>query len=112
MKKIEIIIRPEKLEDLKELLNESNITGMMISNVMGHGNQLGHTQQYRGTKYSVNLVSKLKVEIVVKDDVVEELLPKMSKKLSTGHVGDGKVFIYNVENAMRIRTGETGEEAL
>lgn len=112
MKKLEIIIRPEKLETLKMLLNDLHVSGMMVSNVMGYGNQLGYTQQYRGTKYSVNLVSKLKVEAVVKDDLVECALSLIKEKLSTGHVGDGKVFVYDVENAMRIRTGETGEDAL
>lgn len=112
MKKIEIIIRPEKFETLKEILKELEITGMMVSNVMGHGNQLGYTQQYRGTKYSVNLVSKLKIETVVKDEQVDMLLRMAKTKLSTGCVGDGKIFIYSVENAMRIRTGETGEDAL
>lgn len=112
MKKLEIIIRPEKLDDLKVILNDLDITGMMVSNVMGHGNQMGYTQQYRGTKYSVNLVSKLKVEVVVKDDKVKEVFTAVKEKLSTGHVGDGKIFVYAVENAMRIRTGETGEDAL
>lgn len=112
MKKLEIIIRPEKLETLKLILNELEITGMMVSNVMGHGNQMGYTQQYRGTKYSVNLVSKLKVETIVKDNQVEAILKIAKEKLSTGQVGDGKIFIYHVENVMRIRTGETGEDAL
>lgn len=112
MKKLEIIIRPEKLETLKDILKELEITGMMVSNVMGHGNQLGYTQQYRGTKYAVNLVSKLKVEVVVKDEKVKAILTAINEKLSTGYVGDGKVFVYAVEDAMRIRTGETGEDAL
>lgn len=112
MKKLEIIIRPEKLEDLKVICKDLDISGMMVSNVMGHGNQLGYTQQYRGTKYSVNLVAKLKVEIVVKDEKVDEILSLVKEKLSTGHVGDGKVFVYSVETAMRIRTGETGDDAL
>ncbi len=112
MKKVEVIIRPEKLEDFKLILKELSISGMMVSNVMGHGKQLGYTQQYRGTKYSVNLVSKLKVEVVVKDAELADLLTLIKTKLSTGTVGDGKVFIYNVEDAMRIRTGETGDSAL
>lgn len=112
MKKVEIIIRPEKFEDLKLIFKDFDISGMMVSNVMGHGNQMGFTQQYRGTKFTVNLVSKLKVEVVVKDAIVSDLLSVISKKLSTGTVGDGKVFVYTVEDAMRIRTGETGEAAL
>ena len=112
MKKLEIIIRPEKLEDLKDILTECSITGMMVSNIMGFGNQMGDTQQYRGTKYAVNLVSKLRVETVVKDDVVKKVIDKVTEKLSSGNVGDGKVFVYPVEEAVRIRTGETGEKAL
>ena len=112
MKKLEIIIRPEKLEDLKDILTECDITGMMVSNIMGFGNQMGYTQQYRGNKYAVNLVSKLRVETVVKDDVVKKVIDKVTERLSSGNVGDGKVFVYPVEEAVRIRTGETGEKAL
>ena len=112
MKKLEMIIRPEKFEILKDIFNELEISGMMVSNVMGYGNQLGYTQQYRGTKYTVNLVSKMKVEVVVKDEIVETVLKLVHQKLSTGQVGDGKVFVYEIEDAMRIRTGETGEKAL
>ena len=112
MKKLEMIIRPEKFEILKDIFNELEISGMMVSNVMGYGNQLGYTQQYRGTKYTVNLVSKMKVEVVVKDEIVETVLELVHQKLSTGQVGDGKVFVYEIEDAMRIRTGETGEKAL
>ena len=108
MKKLEIIIRPEKLEDLKDILTVSGVTGMMISNIMGFGNQMGYTHQYRGVTYSVNLVSKLRVETVVKDEIVD----KVTETLSSGNVGDGKIFIYPVEEAIRIRTGEKGENAL
>ena len=101
MKKLEIIIRPEKLEILKDILTDCGITGMM-----------GYTQQYRGTKYSVNLVSKLRIETVVKDEVVDQMIKEITTKLSSGNVGDGKVFVYPVEQAVRIRTGETGENAL
>ncbi len=112
MKKLEIIIRPEKLEVLKEILTDCGITGMMVSNIMGFGNQMGYTQQYRGTKYSVNLVSKLRVETVVKEEAVETIIKEVSEKLSSGNVGDGKVFVYPVDEAVRIRTGERGEGAL
>ena len=112
MKKLEIIIRPEKLEDLKDILTVSGVTGMMISNIMGFGNQMGYTRQYRGVTYSVNLVSKLRVETVVKDEIVQEIVDKVTETLSSGNVGDGKIFIYPVEEAIRIRTGETGENAL
>lgn len=112
MKKLEIIIRPEKLDELKKVLTENGITGMMISNIMGFGNQKGFTHQYRGTTYAVNLVSKLKVETVIKDELVEMMMQKMRDVLSTGRVGDGKIFIYPVEDALRIRTGDRGESAL
>ena len=112
MKKLEIIIRPDKLEDLKDILTVSGVTGMMISNIMGFGNQMGYTRQYRGVTYSVNLVSKLRVETVVKDEIVQEIIDKVTKTLSSGNVGDGKIFVYPVEEAIRIRTGETGENAL
>lgn len=112
MKKLEIIIRPEKLEDLKDILTVSGVTGMMISNIMGFGNQMGYTHQYRSVTYSVNLVSKLRVETVVKDEIVQEIVDKVTETLSSGNVGDGKIFIYPVEEAIRIRTGEKGENAL
>ena len=112
MKKLEIIIRPEKLNVLQDIMNECGAMGMMITNIMGYGNQLGHVKQYRGTKYTASLVSKLKVETVVKDEKVNTLIDKITSKLSTGNVGDGKIFIYDVENAVRIRTGEQKEDAL
>ena len=112
MKKLEIIIRPEKLEDLKDILTVSGVTGMMISNIMGFGNQMGYTHQYRGVTYSVNLVSKLRVETVVKDEIVQEIIDNLTKTLSIGYVGDGKFFVYAVEEGLRIITVETGENAL
>ena len=112
MKKLQIIIRPEKLTELEAIISELKISGMMVSNIMGFGNQMGYTKQYRGTKYTVNLVSKLKCEIIVKDDVVEPFMKTCHERLATGNVGDGKIFVYPVENAMRIRTGETGDDAL
>ena len=112
MKKLEIIIRPEKLDVLKKILTEDGISGMMISNIMGFGNQKGYTHQYRGTTYAVNLVSKLKVETVIRDEQVEDLMQKIRNEISTGHVGDGKIFVYPVEDALRIRTGDRGESAL
>lgn len=112
VKKLEIIIRPEKFETLKEILTDNQISGMMITNIMGFGNQMGHTQQYRSVKYSVNLVMKLRVEVVVRDEMVAGIVSAITTKLSTGRVGDGKIFINPVENAVRIRTGESGEQAL
>lgn len=112
MKKLEIILRPEKLEDVKQILNELNVKGMSVSTVLGCGNQKGVTERYRGTVVNVNLIHKIKVEVVVADAVVNPLVDKIRAGVSTGHIGDGKIFIYNVENAIRIRTGETGDAAL
>lgn len=112
MKKIEMIIRPEKLEDVKEILNESEIHGMTVSMVSGCGHQKGRREVYRGTEFSLNLLPKVKVETVVNDDVVKFLIEKITSTIKTGNVGDGKIFVYNVEEAVRIRTGENGENAL
>ncbi|MDT8715140.1 P-II family nitrogen regulator [Clostridium sp. 19966] len=112
MKKLEIILRPEKLEDLKQILNELNVKGMSVTTVLGCGNQKGVTERYRGTVVNVNLIHKVKVEVVVVDEIVDTLVTKVREGVSTGHIGDGKIFIYNVENAIRIRTGETGDSAI
>lgn len=100
------------LDTLKEILTDREVTGMMISNIMGYGNQKGYTKQYRGTKYTVNLVSKVRVECIVAQELVEPLLKSIHETLSTGNVGDGKVFVYPVEDILRIRTGERKEQAL
>lgn len=112
MKKIEIIIKSEKLEELKSALNELGVTGMMLTNIMGYGNQKGYTQIYRGTKYTVNLLPKVKVETVVSNDIYEQVLTKIQNTVSTGNIGDGKIFVYDVVEAIRIRTGERGEDAI
>lgn len=112
MKKLEIIVRPEKLENLKTILEGCNVNGVMISNVMGYGNQKGYTQMYRGTAYTVNLLPKMKVETVVAEETAEEIIEKVVKEITTGTYGDGKIFIYDVQDAVRIRTGERGETAL
>ena len=112
MKKLEIIIQPEKLEDLKTILDESNVNGLMISNVMGYGNQKGHKKVYRGAEYNVNLLPKVKVETVVADDAAEKIVDRVVKEISTGNYGDGKIFIYNIEDVVRIRTGERGADAI
>ena len=107
MKKLEIIIQPEKLEALKTILDASNVSGIMISNIMGYGNQKGHKQFYRGAEYSVNLLPKIKVETVA-----EPLIRKIVEEIKTGAYGDGKIFVYEVQDAVRIRTGERGSAAL
>jgi len=112
MKKLEIIIKPEKLEDLKEILAGCRANGIMISSIMGYGNQKGYQQIYRGTEYTVNLLPKLKVETVVCEETAETIVAQVVKRITTGSYGDGKIFIYDVQDAVRIRTGERGEEAL
>lgn len=112
MKKLEIVIKPEKLEDLKKILNECNANGLMISNIMGYGKQKGYLQIYRGTETHVNLLPKIKVETVVPPDVAELIIDKVVKQITTGNYGDGKIFIYEVEDVVRIRTGERGHDAL
>jgi len=112
VKKIEMIIRPEKLEDVKEILNQLDVRGMTTTMVSGCGNQKGRKKVYRGTEFSLNLLPKVKVETVVHDDKVTELIDKISETIRTGEVGDGKIFVYNVEQAVKIRTNETGDEAL
>ncbi|MCR4434695.1 MAG: P-II family nitrogen regulator [Clostridiales bacterium] len=112
MKKIEAIIRPGKLEDIKESLNKYNVHGLTISQVMGCGLQKGRKEIFRGTEITLNLLPKIKIEIVVKDDFVDEIIKLIVNEAKTGEVGDGKIFVYNVEDAIRIRTGEQGEAAV
>lgn len=112
MKKLEIIIKPEKLEDLKAILDESEVNGLNIVNTMGYGNQKGITKTYRGAEYKVNLLPKIKVETVVSDDKADALIDKIVSEIKTGNYGDGKIFVLDVQDAVRIRTGERGSEAL
>ena len=112
MKKLEIIIQPEKLEDLKSILDESEVSGLMISNVMGYGNQKGHKKVYRGAEYNVKLLPKFKEETVIEPEVAEKLIETIVSEIRTGKYGDGKIFVYEVEDAVRIRTGERGSDAL
>ena len=112
MKKLEIIIKSERLEELKQILQECGVTGLMITNIMGYGNQRGYTQVYRGTEFTVNLLPKLKVETVVSTDKVDQIVDKIISVVASGQPGDGKIFVYSVEDAIRIRTGEKGQGAL
>jgi nitrogen regulatory protein P-II 1 len=112
MKKVDLVIRPEKLEDLKQLILDMGIKGMTVSMVMGAGNQKGKLEIYRGTVLNINLLHKVKVEVVVHDNMVEEIIKKARELLSTGNIGDGKIFVFPIENIIRIRTGEEGEKAL
>ena len=112
MKKLEIIIKPEKLEDLKDVLDSNKVNGMNIVNSMGYGNQKGIIKNYRGAEYAVNLLPKVKVETVVTDEAAPALIDKIVEEIKTGNFGDGKIFLYDVEDAVRIRTGERGIDAL
>lgn len=112
MKKLEIVIKGEKLDDLKKILTDCNASGVMITNIMGYGNQKGYTTIYRGTVYNVNLLPKVKVETVVPPEVAEVIIDKVLKEISTGNYGDGKIFIYDAEDVVRICTGERGKDAL
>jgi len=112
MKKIEAIIKPFKLDDVKEALSEVNIQGMTISEVKGHGRQKGHTEIYRGAEYVVDFIPKIKIEVVVTDEVLDAVLDRIEEAARTGKLGDGKIFVYSVEQAIRVRTGERGEDAI
>jgi len=112
MKKIEAIIKPFKLEDVREALTESGIAGMTATEVQGFGRQKGHTELYRGAEYVVDFLPKVKVELVVDDDQVDSCIEAIIKASRTGKIGDGKIFVTTVDRAVRIRTGEEGSEAL
>jgi len=112
MKKIEAIIKPFKLEEVKDALSEVGIEGMTVSEVKGFGRQKGHTEIYRGSEYTVDFLPKVKVEIVLGDDVADSAVDAIVKAAKTGKIGDGKVFISAVEEAVRIRTEEKGEKAV
>ncbi|HJX17256.1 MAG TPA: P-II family nitrogen regulator [Acidiferrobacterales bacterium] len=112
MKKIEAIIKPFKLDDVREALSEIGVTGMTVTEVKGFGRQKGHTELYRGAEYVVDFLPKVKLEMVVKEDQLERCIEAISNAARTGKIGDGKIFIYPVEQVIRIRTGETGPEAI
>lgn len=112
MTKIDIITRPDKLEELKEAMYDIGVTGMTVSQVFGCGLSKGHTEVYRGQEYAVTLLPKIKVEIVVCEVPVEMVLEAAKKSCRTGKIGDGKIFVYPIENAVRIRTGEEGDIAI
>jgi nitrogen regulatory protein P-II 1 len=112
MKKIEAIIKPFKLDDVKEALNEVGIQGMTISEVKGYGRQKGHKEIYRGAEYVVDFIPKIKIEIVVEADRADQVVGKIREAANTGKIGDGKIFVIPVEQAVRVRTGETGVDAI
>jgi nitrogen regulatory protein P-II 1 len=112
MKKIEAVIKPFKLEEVKSALVERRISGMTVSEVKGYGRQKGHTELYRGAEYVVDFIPKIKLEIVVRDEEVEGIIEAIIKSAKTGKIGDGKIFVTPVERAIRIRTQESDEEAI
>ena len=112
MKKIEAIVKPFRLEEIKDALNALGVSGMTICEVKGFGRQRGHHEVYRGTEYQVSFVPKLKIDLVVTDELAEKAVAAITREANTGKVGDGKIFIMPVEQAVRIRTGETGQEAI
>jgi nitrogen regulatory protein P-II 1 len=112
MKKLEAIIKPFRLDEVKDALTAIGIQGMTVTEVKGFGRQKGHAELYRGAEYVVDFVPKIKIEIVLTDDMVEEAVRVIEKAAKTGHIGDGKIFISHIENAVRIRTGERQERAI
>lgn len=112
MIKIEALIRPQKLDEVKQALSEIGIRGMTVSEVRGAGKQKGFTQHYRGAEYTVNLIPKLKIEVVVGDEEAQQVAETIAEAARTGEIGDGKIFLIPVGNALRIRTGEEGESAI
>ena len=112
MKKIEAIVKPFKLDEIKEALSEIGIQGITVSEVKGFGRQKGHTELYRGAEYVVDFLPKIKIEIVVKEDLVAKVVETIVETAKTGRIGDGKLFVIPVEEVVRIRTGEKGEDAV
>ena len=112
MKKVEAVIRHFKLEDVKNALSEHGVAGMTVTEVRGFGRQKGHTEMYRGTEYAVDFVPKVKVEVVCQDDAIKTVIDTLLKSAQTGQIGDGKIFVSTLEEAVRIRTGETGSDAV
>ncbi len=112
MKKIEAIIKPFKLEDVKDALSEAGITGMTVSDVKGYGRQQGHSELYRGAEYVVDFLPKIKLELIVTNDDVDSTIDIIISAAKTGKIGDGKIFVSNIERIVRIRTGEEDEEAI
>ncbi|MGH1352568.1 MAG: P-II family nitrogen regulator [Methyloligellaceae bacterium] len=112
MKKIEAIIKPFKLDEVKEALQEIGLQGITVTEAKGFGRQKGHTELYRGAEYVVDFLPKVKVEIVLEDDLADKAIEAIQNSAKTGRIGDGKIFIYSIEDAIRIRTGESGSDAI
>lgn len=112
MKKIEAIIKPFKLDEVKEALHEAGVQGMTVTEVRGFGRQKGHTELYRGAEYVVDFLPKVKIEVVVENNQVDDVIEAIENAAKTGRIGDGKIFVLPVENVIRVRTGERGKEAI
>jgi nitrogen regulatory protein P-II 1 len=112
MKKIEAVIKPFKLDEVKEALHEIGVQGMTVTEVKGFGRQKGHTELYRGAEYVVDFLPKIKIEIAISDDLADKVVEAIAGAANTGRIGDGKIFVLSIEQAVRIRTGERGDEAL
>jgi nitrogen regulatory protein P-II 1 len=112
MKKIEAVLKPFKLDEVREALSEIGVTGLTVTEVKGFGRQKGHTELYRGAEYVVDFLPKVKVEVILQDDLVERAIEAIVKAARTGKIGDGKIFVTTVEQVVRIRTGESGEAAI
>ena len=112
MKKVEAVIKPFKLDEVKNALSHIGVQGLTVSEVRGFGRQKGHKEQYRGAEYTIDFVPKVKVEVVVSDAALQEVVDAITRAARTGEIGDGKIFVYNLESVTRIRTGEKGEAAV
>ena len=112
MKKVEAIIKPFKLDEVKDALNDIGVLGLTVSEVKGYGRQKGHTELYRGAEYAVDFLPKIKIELIIEDNLLDDVIESIKSKAQTGRIGDGKIFVYNVEEIIRIRTGETGKNAI
>lgn len=112
MKKVEAIIKPFKLDEVKNALNDIGIQGMTITDVKGFGRQKGHMELYRGAEYDISFLPKIKIEVVIPDNMLDKVFSAIERSAKTGQIGDGKIFVYSLDNVIRIRTGETGETAI
>ena len=112
MKKIEAVVKPFKLDEVREALSEIGVTGLTVTEVKGFGRQKGHTELYRGAEYVVDFLPKVKIEAAIKSDLLDRVIEAIEKAANTGKIGDGKIFVFELEQVVRIRTGETGADAL
>ncbi len=112
MKKIEAVIKPFKLDEVKDELNKIGVSGLTVSEVKGYGRQKGHTELYRGAEYAIDFLPKIKIELIISDDLVNDVIDVIKNKAHTGRIGDGKIFISSIDDIVRIRTGETGKKAI